>query len=789
MAAVWYRCRAQLRGQWRGLVVIALLVGLATATVLTALAGARRTSSLFDRYLRATRTHDVWLDFQVNADVDPTLVDRIEALPQVDTLARLASVAIWPKDMYVPFLATIDGRYGVTVDRYPIVAGRQADPGVADEVMLSEDISRRLNAPVGSRVTLGTYTPDQADALEEAQGDLPFGGPDVTLTVVGVVRTGNDLVSRSGDLTVSILTPAFYEQYRDRILTINLNAVVRLRGGPSAITAFTAGVRRLTGDETTISIEPTDTGAAEGLHDGFRVLSAGLFVFAAVTAAAALVALSTVLGRRALNATADDPVLAAIGMSVRQRGLAAGGPVVPAVLAGAVLGAVGAFGASTFMPVGIARRAELSRGFDADWPVLLLGVLAVTVLVAAIALVGSWRQARRATAQLAAPRPHTALAVGRGLTALGPVASVGGRMALEPGRGRTAVPVRPALLGSLVGIGAVLGALGLSASLDRLVATPSRYGWAWDLSVVGPDINLLEQNPDIAAVAEGRFNVPLVIDGRQTPAMGLASKLGEISPTVVEGRPARSAGEIVLGTDTLARLHRSVGDTVTAEGPAGIRRLHVVGRGVFAAPEDPLPLSDGAALSLADLDTLGLADGSHEGQSYVRYVVRWAPGVDATAARARLAGHYELIGPRPPPEVQKLTEVQALPRILAGFLASIAAVAIGYALVTGVTRRRRDFAVLRTLGFTGRQVSAAVAWQASTITALGVAVGIPLGLVVSRIVWAQLAGGLGVATDSAVPTFALVVAVPAALLAANLIAFVPGRVAARTQPANALRSE
>jgi predicted lysophospholipase L1 biosynthesis ABC-type transport system permease subunit len=271
--------------------------------------------------------------------------------------------------------------------------------------------------------------------------------------------------------------------------------------------------------------------------------------------------------------------------------------------------------------------------------------------------------------------------------------------------------------------------------------------------------------------------------------MGLANKLGEISPTVVEGRPARSADEIVLGTDTLARLHRTVGDTVTAEGPAGSRRLRVVGRGVFAVPDDPLPLADGAALTLAGLDTLGLADRTHEAQSYTRYLVKWAPGVDANAAQARLAGHYELISPRPPPEVHKLTQVQALPRILAFFLASIAVLAMGYALVTSVTRRRRDFAVLRTLGFTSHQVSGAVAWQASTITALAVAAGIPLGLMIGRTVWAHVAGGLGVATDSAVPMFALVAAVPATLLIANLIAFVPGRVAARTQPASTLRSE
>ena len=778
-----------MRGQWRGLVVITVLVGVATATVLTAFAGARRTSSLLDRYFTATRIHDVWLDFQGNTEVDPALLDRIEALPQVETFALLASVAMFPKDFYVPLLAPIDGRYGVTVDRFPIVAGRQANARVADEVMLSEDVSRRLNAPVGSRVTFVSYAPDQKDALASSNGELPFGGPDVTLTVVGVVRTGGDLSSRPGDITISLLTPAFYEQYRDRILTNNLNAVVRLRGGHSAITAFSAAVRELTGDEAVVSIEPIDS-VAEGLHDGFRVLSSGLLVFAVVAAVAALVAFATMLGRRALVTTTDDPILAAIGMSVRQRGLAAGGPVVPAALAGAVLGALGAFGASTFMPVGIARRAELHRGFDADWTVLVLGALAVTVLVAAIALGVSWRHARRATAHLAAPQLHVAPAVGRGLAALGPVASIGARMAFEPGRDRTSVPVRPALLGSLVGIGAVLGALGLSASLDRLVTTPARYGSGWDIAVVSdPDLDALAHNPDLAAVGVGRFNVPLVLDGRPTYAIGLESRLGEISPTVLEGRPARSASEIVLGTDTLARIHRNIGDTVTAEGPAGSRRLQVVGRGVFPSPDDPLPLADGAALSLAGLDKLGLADGSHYDQSYVQYLVKWAPGVDVNAAKARLAAQYEVVTPRPPPEVQKLTQVQALPRVLAGFLASIAVLAMGYALVTGVTRRRRDFAILRTLGFTGRQVSATVAWQASTITALGVAAGIPLGLVICRTIWAHVAGGLGVATDAAVPTFALLVALPAALFGANLIAFVPGRLAARTQPATALRSE
>ena len=50
-------------------------------------------------------------------------------------------------------------------------------------------------------------------------------------------------------------------------------------------------------------------------------------------------------------------------------------------------------------------------------------------------------------------------------------------------------------------------------------------------------------------------------------------------------------------------------------------------------------------------------------------------------------------------------------------------------LFASVRRRRRDLALLKTLGFTRRQLAATVAWQASIAVALGVIVGVPLGIV------------------------------------------------------------
>ena len=108
--------------------------------------------------------------------------------------------------------------------------------------------------------------------------------------------------------------------------------------------------------------------------------------------------------------------------------------------------------------------------------------------------------------------------------------------------------------------------------------------------------------------------------------------------------------------------------------------------------------------------------------------------------------------------------------------------------MTVVRRRRNELAILRTLGFVRRQVSATVAWQSTTLAAIGVVVGLPLGLVAGRWVWTLVAESTGVASDPIVPVLILLV-VPGALLAANLLAALPGLAAARVRPAAVLRAE
>ncbi|TMK64078.1 MAG: FtsX-like permease family protein [Actinobacteria bacterium] len=93
-------------------------------------------------------------------------------------------------------------------------------------------------------------------------------------------------------------------------------------------------------------------------------------------------------------------------------------------------------------------------------------------------------------------------------------------------------------------------------------------------------------------------------------------------------------------------------------------------------------------------------------------------------------------------------------------------------------RRRRDLALLKTLGFTRRQLAAAVAWQSTIAVTIGTVVGVPLGIVLGRWLWDLFAHQVHVVPASSVPVMSIVI-----------VAAIPGRHAARTTTALLLRAE
>ena len=142
-----------------------------------------------------------------------------------------------------------------------------------------------------------------------------------------------------------------------------------------------------------------------------------------------------------------------------------------------------------------------------------------------------------------------------------------------------------------------------------------------------------------------------------------------------------------------------------------------------------------------------------------------------------------------PGDIRNYTGVRDTPLILGAVLALFAVGTLAHVLLTGVRRRRRDLAVLKTLGLTRPQVLGVVSWQASALAVAALLIGLPLGVVAGRWSWALFAGSVGVAGQADVPVPLVLLAIPAALLLASLIAAAPGWAAARIRPALILRSE
>ena len=152
-------------------------------------------------------------------------------------------------------------------------------------------------------------------------------------------------------------------------------------------------------------------------------------------------------------------------------------------------------------------------------------------------------------------------------------------------------------------------------------------------------------------------------------------------------------------------------------------------------------------------------------------------------------GNVLLSGPEHPGQIVDYRSIGETPAFLAGALSLGAVSALGLTLAASVRRRRRDLALLKTLGFTKGQLATAVSWQASISVAIGTAVGIPAGLFVGGWLWRLFAEELYAVPRPSVPALSVVLVGAGALVMANLVALLPAWQAARVPTALVLRAE
>jgi ABC-type antimicrobial peptide transport system permease subunit len=114
---------------------------------------------------------------------------------------------------------------------------------------------------------------------------------------------------------------------------------------------------------------------------------------------------------------------------------------------------------------------------------------------------------------------------------------------------------------------------------------------------------------------------------------------------------------------------------------------------------------------------------------------------------------------------------------------------VGHALASSVRRRRHDLGVVRAVGFVARDVLRALTAQSWTLVAIGLAVGIPLGIALGRVCWQLVAEEIGVRATATTSPLMLLAVTLIACLAAAALSVPPGVAAARQRSVDALRAE
>jgi ABC-type lipoprotein release transport system permease subunit len=797
MAAVLFQLRAELRSRLRSWLALALLAGVGAGLVITAAAGARRTESAVPRSAAASNFSDVSVSQFGQSNLRFDLVRR---LPEVAYAYRTDNFYFTGKtdrghnlDVGKSGLyASADASVGTSRDAQPIVHGRPADPNRVDEAVADEDSARMLGLRVGSRFTANFASADQFKAFFAYNGDpakFVVRGPHRTFKVVGISAVFS---TPSTNYPETQLTPAFYRAEAARLAKSPVFGVYLVHGNRD-LPGFKAGVERLAhGAPVGFS---TKGDFVSQVQRGVHLQAAALWVLAALAAIVTLLVLGQALARQTFVESTDYPTLRALGMTSGQLFRLALTRAAAIGIVGAGLAAGLAILLSPLTPVGsLARKAEPHPGLSVDVLIVGAGAAITILMLVALAAIPAWRAVRvlagpdeswRASPERPSPLGDRLARAGFSLAAVNGV-----RMALESGRGRTAVPVRTTIAGVTVAIAAIATALSFSASLDRLVHTPRLYGQNWDAQlgdgysddIAGEAYPQLRQDRSIGAFAGGTIN-EASIAGERVGILALESVQGSIDPSVTEGRAPTRPDEVLLADKTLAKSGTHVGDVITISVGKRSARARVVGKGVISDIEGAHPLLGGGALLTFEGYKRLVPNAP---RNY--FLVRFAAGVNKKAGLKSLERVGALAGGKPV-DLANFNRVDSMPNVIGGLLGAVAIATLVHTLMTSIRRRRRDLAILKTLGFERRQVARTVAWQATTIVLVALTVGIPLGIAGGRWAWTIFADELGVVREPVIPLAPILLLIPAAILAANVTAALPARLAARTRPALVLRAE
>jgi putative ABC transport system permease protein len=827
MTAVLRALGNDLRLRWRPMLGLALLLGLIGGAVLACAAGARRTDTAYGRLLTWAHAGQVQLGVPASGTDGPgyeravqSYYRQVRALPGVeaaseavfdeaDLLTARGGLSLKP----VTILSSPDNSAGVRADRLKILAGhlwRATDPHA---VMVDRQLADAYQLRPGSTFKVAIIPNDSVTGNPE-----PGKATIVSATVSAVVAFDNQIVpaTTANATPTALLSPAFA---RTRLAaSASYGTVIWVSVQPGAsVSKLTKAAAALARDDPLVrryvSLYATDmTSQMAVTQRAIRPQAVALAAFAALAGLILLTVMSQLLARQLTVDSVDYPTLRSLGMAPRQLLVLSLARVTLVTAAGGALAVIVAILASPLTPIGPARIAEPQPGFAVNAAILGPGFALILLLPLALTLRAAWRTASRSPVSplVASGTGYYSSRTVRAFAAGGSVARrIGTRMALQPGRGRTAVPVRSALTGIVIAVAATAAATVFGASFVHLLDTPAQYGQNWqqdlDIGFGGLRTQYIRQ---IAAVQSGLVGYAagnygqVSVHGTLVPAIGIDAFRGGGYVTVLSGHAPATDDEIALGAQTLRELHLRVGQRVPVVINGHARTMTVAGTAVLAAfGQGSIVATDLGSGAIVRAAVLSVPDPQLGcgAPCYNFFLARYGQGTSQRVAAAHLAatarrlgcppGQCTVTASQPPSVVRNYSAVRDTPLVLGLVLAVLALGTLTHVLVTSVKRRRRELAVLKVLGMGRRQLLSVVLWQASVVSLVALAVGVPVGVLAGRWAWMLFARSAGAPGTPAFALLDVLAVIPVALLLACAVAAVPGRAAARVRPATALRAE
>ena len=828
LAPAWYRFRATFRHRRGGYLAIVLLLGLVGGVALGAIAGARRTQSSYPVYLASTnpgdlQVFDAFLNPQLGAaetrGYRASTERRIAALPNVRSEQTVvgfdanidqvlgAHLRVGP-GAKPPSLEGAVGAEYFAQDRVTLVSGRLPDLADPGQAVMNAQAQKELGIHVGSTFTITM----NSDAQLLSSADNPPVVARARLRIVGLVVFPQDVVNDDYDTagTASVLvTPALTRRIDTCCATYSYSS---LRVAP--------GRRGAVESELSQAL-PNKLLAATGFNSGAPAVgraeqaikpeSIALAVFGGLAALAALVIVSQIISRQRRVEALELETLRALGAGPATNAADATLGTVAAVVGGSLLASVVAFFLSPLFPLGPVRPVyPYVLGWD--WTVLGLGFLALVVIMSLVALGLALRMAPervgRRTRQVERP---SVVARAVGSAGLPAPAMTGLRFALEPGGTADAVPVRSAIVGATLAILVIVATVTFGSSLNSLIGHPPLYGWNWNYALFSAfsgdedlpahiTAQLLTRDPSVTQFSGAYFS-SIDVDGqRDLPAIGMGPG-APVQPPVLKGTGLRSAHQIVLGASTMAALHTHIGASLeVGTGRGRTTRLVVAGEATMPAIMGPGmgtgALIDDQLIPPAVRNTQGnMVPGPQvffvrtkggDSPTALRSLAEVARGINRADSDQPASGPTAVLRPE---VIVSSGSIETVPTVLGAGLGAGAVVALGITLVASVRRRRRDLAIMKTLGLSARQLATVVAWQSTVAVLIGTVVGVPLGIVLGRQLWDLFAQGIQATPAPAVPALLVTAIGLGAIVLANLVAVIPGRIAARTPTGLLLRTE